>query len=174
MRGLILAGEPRNECEPAGRDLMLLARELLAELGTTPTDTLLVIFRPERERPDWSFLAVSAGKEIARPRGEEREGEAALVLLARMETGAISLVPGAVMALGKEGRGWGGETCPFQYIVLLRGFCARNNSPCIAPFNLQSLPYCNTIARPLRKIRPAPPPPFLRQIPYNIDDGNIV
>jgi len=45
----------------------------------------------------------------------------------------------------------------------LQSFIVRVNHPCIALLNLQSLPYCNTIARPLRNIRPPPPtphPPF--------------
>jgi len=40
--------------------------------------------------------------------------------------------------------------------------------------HLQSLPYCNTIARPLRNIRPPTDPPFLCHTPYTIGDGNIV
>ena len=39
---------------------------------------------------------------------------------------------------------------------------------------LQSLPYCNTIARLSRNIRPPTDPPFVCHIPYNTDDGNIV
>jgi len=46
--------------------------------------------------------------------------------------------------------------------------------PFIAPPHLQRLPYCNTIARPLRNIGPATDPPFVCHTPYNIGDGNIV
>jgi len=42
------------------------------------------------------------------------------------------------------------------------------------PPNLQSLPYCITIARPLRNIHPPTDPSLLRHTPYNISDGNIV
>jgi len=44
----------------------------------------------------------------------------------------------------------------------------------LPPPHLQSLPYCNTIARPLRNIRPATDPPCKCHTPYNIGDGNIV
>jgi len=40
--------------------------------------------------------------------------------------------------------------------------------------HLQRPPYCNTIARPLRNIRPATDPPFVCHTPYYIGDGNIV
>ena len=40
--------------------------------------------------------------------------------------------------------------------------------------HLQSLPYCNTIARPLRNICPPTDAPFVCHTPYNIGDGNIV
>jgi len=47
--------------------------------------------------------------------------------------------------------------------------------PVIAPPpSLQNLPHCNTIARPLRDIRPATDSPFLCHTSYNIGDGNIV
>jgi len=42
------------------------------------------------------------------------------------------------------------------------------NYPSTAPSHLQSLPYCNTIARPLRNIRPATDPPLSCHTPYNI------
>jgi len=38
--------------------------------------------------------------------------------------------------------------------------------------HLQRLPYCNTIGRPLRNIRPATDPPCSCHTPYNIGDGN--
>jgi len=45
----------------------------------------------------------------------------------------------------------------------------------LPPPHLQSLPYCNTIGRPLRNTRPPPnDPPFLSHTPYNIGDVNIV
>jgi len=40
--------------------------------------------------------------------------------------------------------------------------------PFIAPLHLQSLPYCNTIARPLRNIRLPPNDPFLYAIHHTI------
>jgi len=40
--------------------------------------------------------------------------------------------------------------------------------------HLQSLPYCNTIAQPLRNVRPPTDPPLLWHAPYNIGDRNIV
>jgi len=44
----------------------------------------------------------------------------------------------------------------------------------LPPHHLQSLPYCNTIARLLRNIRPPTDAPFVCHTPYNIGDGNIV
>ena len=44
----------------------------------------------------------------------------------------------------------------------------------LPPPHLQSLPYCNTIARPLRNIRAPADLPLLCHMPYNISDGNIV
>jgi len=48
------------------------------------------------------------------------------------------------------------------------------NHPFIAPLHLLSLPDFNTIARPLRSIRPSTDPSFLCHTSYNISDGNIV
>jgi len=42
------------------------------------------------------------------------------------------------------------------------------------PLHLQSLPYCNTIARPLRNIRPPSDSPCICNTTYNIGNGNIV
>jgi len=42
------------------------------------------------------------------------------------------------------------------------------------PPHLQSIPYCNTIARLLRNTRPPTDPSFECHTPYNIGDGNIV
>jgi len=44
----------------------------------------------------------------------------------------------------------------------------------LPPPNLQRLPYCTTIVRPLRNMRPGTDLPFVWHTPYNIDDGNIV
>ena len=44
----------------------------------------------------------------------------------------------------------------------------------LPPLHLQSLPYCSTIARPLRNIRPPTDPLFVCHTPYNIGPGNIV
>ena len=44
----------------------------------------------------------------------------------------------------------------------------------IAPPHLQSLPYCNTIARPLRNTHTPTNSLLVCHTPYNIDDGNIV
>ena len=44
----------------------------------------------------------------------------------------------------------------------------------LCPSQLKNLPYCITIARPLRNIRPPTDPYFLCHTPYNISDGNIV
>ena len=64
---------------------------------------------------------------------------------------------------------------PLQDIVLRRGFCARINDPFTAPSHLHCPHYCNTIARPLRTLRPPPPEPsFVCHTPYTIDNGNIV
>jgi len=53
---------------------------------------------------------------------------------------------------------------PLQDIILFQCFIVGVNLPFLPPLHLQSLPYCNTIARPLRNIRPPPIPP----IPYII------
>jgi len=63
---------------------------------------------------------------------------------------------------------------PLQDIVSLLSFIVGGNLPCIAPTRLQSLPYCITIARPLRNIRPPTAPPLLCHTPYDIGDGNSV
>ena len=44
----------------------------------------------------------------------------------------------------------------------------------LPPPHLQSLHYCNTIARLMRNIRPPPDPPYVCHTPYNIGGGNIV
>jgi len=44
----------------------------------------------------------------------------------------------------------------------------------IPPPYLQRLPFCNTIARLLRNIRPPTAPPSVCHTPYTIGDGNIV
>jgi len=44
----------------------------------------------------------------------------------------------------------------------------------LPPPHLQSLPYCNTIAPPLRNMRPPSDPPFIHHAPYKIGNGNIV
>ena len=54
-------------------------------------------------------------------------------------------------------------------IVTLQSFVVGVNHPFIAPSHLQSLPYCNTIARPSGNIRPAPTPPF-----YSIHHTTLV
>jgi len=46
--------------------------------------------------------------------------------------------------------------------------------PCVPIPRLQSLPYCNTIARPWGNIRHLTDPPFVCREPYSIGDGNIV
>jgi len=44
----------------------------------------------------------------------------------------------------------------------------------LPPPHWQSLPYCITIARPLRNIRPPTYSFFLCNTPYTIGDGNLV
>jgi len=58
----------------------------------------------------------------------------------------------------------------FHFKAVLRSL---SSFYCHAP-HLRRLPWCNTIARPLRNIRPDTDPPFVCYTPYNIDDGNIV
>jgi len=71
--------------------------------------------------------------------------------------------------------GHGIPVSPLHDIVSLQSFIMRVNHPFIAPPpRLQSRPYCNTIARPLRNIHPSTDPPFICQTPYNVGDGNIV
>jgi len=50
---------------------------------------------------------------------------------------------------------------------------SRSSLHCPPPHQ-QRPPYCNTIGRPLRNIRPATDPPCLCHTSYNIGDGNIV
>ena len=76
-------------------------------------------------------------------------------------------------------------TWPLQDIVLLQSFSVEVCHPLIAPATCKAYLFCNTIARPLRDIRPPtdPPlrdirpltdPPLLCHTPYNIGDDNIV
>jgi len=59
-----------------------------------------------------------------------------------------------------------------RYSFTSKLYCGSLSS-CYCSPDLQSLPYCNTIARPLRNIRPPTDPFFLCHTPYNIGDGNI-
>jgi len=77
-----------------------------------------------------------------------------------------SLRPGV---LARITRGW-----PLQGIVLLRGCCARIDLPFIAPSHLHCPHGCNTIAIPLRNIRPPSEPLFVCHTPYHIVHSNIV
>jgi len=84
-----------------------------------------------------------------------------------------------VITIFCKGRGGGGQEAssliyPLQDIVSLQSFIVGVHHPFIAPPHLQSLPYCNTIARPFRNIRPPTDPPFGCHAPYHIGDGNIV
>jgi len=63
---------------------------------------------------------------------------------------------------------------PLQDIVSLQSFIVGVHHPCTPPPHLQSLPFCNTIARPLGNIRPLTDPPCVCREPYNIGDGNFV
>ena len=63
---------------------------------------------------------------------------------------------------------------PLQEIVSPESFIVEVHHPFFAPPHQQSLPCCNTIARPLRNIRPASNPPFVCRAPYNIGNGIIV
>ena len=60
-----------------------------------------------------------------------------------------------------------------RYCFASKLYC-ESQSSLYCPPHLQSLPYCDTIARPLRNIRPSTDPPFACHTPYNIGDGNIV
>ena len=66
------------------------------------------------------------------------------------------------------------QVWPLQDIVSLQSFIVGVHHAFISPTHLQSLPYCNTITRPLRNIRPSTDPPFVCHTSYNIGDGNIV
>jgi len=48
-----------------------------------------------------------------------------------------------------------------------QSFIVGVNHPCVAPTHLQSLPYCNTIARPVRNIRLPSDPLFVCHTPYS-------
>ena len=57
----------------------------------------------------------------------------------------------------------------FTRYCSLQSFNVGVNHPFfIAPLHMQSLPYCNTIARPLRNIRPPHPTPTPPFMPYTI------
>jgi len=58
-----------------------------------------------------------------------------------------------------------------KWLWKLHSFIVGVNHPSSIPRHLRSLPYCNTIARPLRNIGPPTDPPVT---PYHIADGNIV
>jgi len=60
-----------------------------------------------------------------------------------------------------------------RYCFTSKLYCGSQSS-FHRPPNLQSLPYCNTVARPLRNMRPPTDPPLLGHTPYDIGDGNIV
>jgi len=59
-----------------------------------------------------------------------------------------------------------GAFWPLQYILSLRGFCARINHPSILRAQLHCPPWCNTIARRLGSMGPPLRPPVC--IPYTI------
>jgi len=64
---------------------------------------------------------------------------------------------------------------PLRKIISLESFIVGVNPPIITrPLRLQSLPYCNTIARPLRNIRSPTNPCYSCHVPCNIGDSNIV
>jgi len=44
----------------------------------------------------------------------------------------------------------------------------------LPPAHLQRLPYCNTIARPLRNKQILPDPPLVSHTPYNVGRDNIL
>jgi len=71
---------------------------------------------------------------------------------------------------------WRGRKLAFTNIVSLQSFIVivGVHHPFIAPLHLQSLPYCNTVARPLRNTRPPHRPLLFCRTPYNIGDGNVV
>ena len=54
-----------------------------------------------------------------------------------------------------------------RYCFTLNLYCGSQSSFHSPPY-LQSLPFCNTIARPLRNIRPDPDPPLVSHTPYNV------
>ena len=68
----------------------------------------------------------------------------------------------------------------FTRILAFTRYCCTSQLWCGSPSSLycsphlQSLPYCNTIARLLRNIRPPTDPPCVCHTPYNIGHGNIV
>ena len=59
-----------------------------------------------------------------------------------------------------------------RYCFTSKLYCGSRSSS--YPPYLQSLRCCNTIARPLRNIRPPTDPPVVCHTPYNIGDCNIV
>ena len=61
---------------------------------------------------------------------------------------------------------------PLQDIVSLQNFIVGVHH-LLRPPHLQSLPYCITIARPLRTIHPPTDSSFVCHTPYNNSDGNI-
>ena len=62
----------------------------------------------------------------------------------------------------------------FYFTLKLKALLWESIILLLPPPHLQSLPYCNTIARPFRNILPRTDPPSVCHTPYNIGDGNIV
>ena len=60
-----------------------------------------------------------------------------------------------------------------RYCFTSKLYCGSQSS-FYTPPHLQSLPYCNTIARPLRNIRPPTDPHCVCHTPCTVGDGNIV
>jgi len=69
-------------------------------------------------------------------------------------------------------RGWPVELS--LYKILFHFKALLYESIILLQPHLQILRYCNTIARPLRNIRPPTDPSFACHTPYNIGHGNIV
>jgi len=114
-----------------------------------------------KERSKKGSVPEGAHRDLLSDRGHGRTGGATALTRASSCTRMTSL-------------GQGVTAWPIQDIVSLQSFIVRVHHPCIPAPDLQSLLYCNTIARPLGNIRSLTGPPFVCREPCNIGDGNIV
>jgi len=62
----------------------------------------------------------------------------------------------------------------YKILFFFKALLWKSSILLVPPPQLQSLPYCNTVARPLRDIRPPTDPSLLCHATYKIGEGNIL